>query len=836
MISLSWRHLVSQRRQLIGVALAVTLSVAFLIITQMTGSTLREGLEQTVGRNYQHIDLALTLAGDERQFSSDDLAAIDALPEVAGSQPANSFGAPYTYQGTSSFVSLARTPNEGDMRDALALERGAWPASATEIVLVDGVARDARVDVGDTIEVVLPPDSEATTMTVSGIWSGDGYFGGDYIDGFVSQATWEIVSNHTWIDGIYVTFEDGADPLAVEQSLAGLGLPSYSIQTRPDLVDVEMQDAETELALLNTGITAFGLLTIIVASLVVANTFAILIAQRTRDIALLRCAGATASQVRRLVLTEAALIGAVAAVIGVGVAWLGGSAILALIHAAWSPDFLPQSPSWPTSAPFIAIAAGVVLAVGSAWMPSRTAMQIDPLLALRSSQAVDSPMSRSLRTGLGLLCGLAGGGILLGGMAMSWSGNPAVGTLVGIVGGTVSFAGVVLCASAFVPAIARLFGRLAERIGGIPARVAASNAIRNPRRTTATAIALVIGVTLVAMMMVGAASLRQTLLGNVDARAPIDFQVTFIDDSDDATREAFVDELATVDGISALATVQQIDATFVHAETGEASLFNMQVLDPVSLGQVWRDDDLLPLADTTVVAPAWMFESLGVGDGDQVSMEVGGTITTVTMVQDLRVFDPTTVSASLPTDADTLLSGAWIGYDDGADSDAVVEEIFAMADRHGLLLQSVDVHDYRQTLESALDTMLLVVVGLLAVAIVISLIGVTNTLSLSVLERTRESALLRALGFTRKQLRWSLAVEGVLLAAVGASVGLVLGIAYGWIGTVTLVGDTFTPALAIPWGRLALVVIIALGCGMLASVLPARRAVEADPVVALAER
>lgn len=836
MTSLSWRHLMSQRRQLIGVALAITLSVAFLVITQMTGSTLRNGFEQAVGRNYQHIDLELRLAGDDRQFTTTDLAAIDDLPGVTGSQPADSFGTTYHYQGTSSFFSLTRVPDEGEMRDSLTLERGTWPTTATEIVLVDRVARDARVDVGDALDVVLPSDSEATTMTVVGIWSGTGHFGGDYIDGFVSEAAWNTLSTNIWISGIYVTTESGIDPARVEQSIAGLDLPAFNVQTRQDLVDIEMQDAAVELAMLNTGVTAFALLTIIVASLVVSNTFAILIAQRTRDIALLRCAGATASQVRRLVLTEAALIGAIASVIGVAIAWLAGTAILALIHAAWSPSFLPQTASLPLSAPIVAMVAGIVLAVASAWIPSRTAMQIDPLVALRAAQTVDSPMSRSLQTGLGLLCGLVGVGILFGGMAISWAGNPPIGTLIGIGGGTISFAGVVLCAGAFVPGIARLFGRLAGRFGGIPARVAATNAIRNPRRTTATAIALVIGVTLVAMMMVGAESLRQTLLGDIDARAPIDFQVSFIDVSDAATREAFITELSALDGIAAVTTVGMNDATFVNPETGTESLMALRTIDPAALEQVWRDDDPLPLAANTVVAPFWVFESMELEDGEKVIIRVGSVESTVTLVQDTRVQDPTTVPGMLPAGTEAMPTSLWIGYDQGADGDAVVDELFALADQHGLLLQSLDVHNYRETLESALDTMLLVVVGLLAVAIVISLIGVTNTLSLSVLERTRESAQLRSLGFTRKQLRWSLAVEGLLLAAVGASAGIVLGIAYGWIGTVTLVGDTFTPALAVPWGRLGMVVVVALGCGLLASVLPARRAAEADPVVALADR
>ncbi len=836
MISLSWRQLISQRRQLLGIALAITLSVAFLVITQMTGSTLRNGFEQSVGRNYQHIDLALTLAGDSRAFSPADLAAIEDVPGVSVSQPADSFGLTYAYQGTSSFFSLARTPDAGALKEALVLDRGSWPNATTDIVLVDRVARDARVDVGDTIDAFLPPDSTATTLTVVGIWSGEGHFGGDFIDGFVSDLTWNDVASSVWVSGIYVTLDEGADIEAVEAALSNLSLPAYSVQTRAELVDVEMQDAAVELAMLNTGVTAFALLTIIVASLVVSNTFAILVAQRTRSIALLRCAGATAGQVRRLVLIEALLIGALAGALGVGVAWLGGTALLAIIHALWPPDFLPRTAAMPATAPFIAILAGGLLAVASAWLPSRTAMRIDPLVALRASNTVESPLSPTLRTGLGLVGIFLGGAILVGGMAISWGGNPPIGTLIGIAGGTVSFGGVVLCASTFVPAIARLFGTLTGRIGGVPARVAATNAIRNPRRTTATAIALVIGVTLVAMMMVGAASLRQTLVGNIDSRAPIDFQVSFIDESDRGIREAYITDLTSLDGVAAVATIAVGDTAFIDPATGLETTTSLRVLEPAALDGVWRDSDPLPLASNSVVAPVWLLESLGVEDGASVTMVVAGVQSTVTLVQDPRTDDPTAVPAMIPNGADFEPSVLWIGYERDADANEIVDEIFTLADQHGVLLQSLDVHDYRQSLESALDTMLLIVVGLLAVAIVISLIGVTNTLSLSVLERTRESALLRALGFTRKQLRWSLAVEGLLLAAVGTSIGIVIGIAYGWIGTVTLVGDTFTPALAIPWGRLGMLVIIALGCGLLASVLPARKAAEADPVVALADR
>jgi putative ABC transport system permease protein len=145
------------------------------------------------------------------------------------------------------------------------------------------------------------------------------------------------------------------------------------------------------------------------------------------------------------------------------------------------------------------------------------------------------------------------------------------------------------------------------------------------------------------------------------------------------------------------------------------------------------------------------------------------------------------------------------------------------------------VDGYRETITDALDALLLVVTGLLAVAMLVAVIGVGNTLTLSVIERTPESALLRALGFTRRQLRQSLAVEGALLAAIGTLLGIALGAVYGWIGAVTVVGDAWPVSLAFPFARIGLVAVVAIGCGLLASVLPSRRAATADPVAALAD-
>jgi len=835
MIEMSLRHLRAQRRQLVGIALAISLSVAFLIVTQMVGSTLRSGLYESVGRSFKHVDLAMV--NDDDQFSPDDLATIGKLPGVAGTQPIDSFGAEYQLQGTRTSIHLTMTPHYAGARDDLKLASGAWPTGVNQVVLHEDVARSARVEVGDTIDLHLMYGITATPMTISGIWSGEGSFGVAPLDGFVAEATWISLFPEFLLQGIYVTLDEGAEPDNVLAEISALDLPAFEYRTRSDLVDAEMDQARAELAMLNTGITAFGLLTIVVATLVVSNTFAILITQRMRDIALLRCAGATAGQVRRLVLTEAALVGVIASIIGVLLAWIGGWAILALIQALWNPSILPGSPELSTFAAVVALIVGIGLAIAAAWVPSRTAMRIDPLVALRAAHDADASLSHRTRTAFAVMCALVGGGILLAGAAISWNGNPALGTLIGIAGGTVTFGGVIFGASVIVPLVARLLGRVTARVGGVPAMVAATNAIRNPRRTTATAIALVIGVTLVTMMAVGAESLRLTLLDQVDARVPIDYQLMFTDDANAQTRSAFVDDLALVDGLDSLATFGEIDSVIIDPVTDTRSAQYIQTVNPQALHAVWRDDNSpLPLATNVVVAPQWLFESLGLSDGNSANLEIGETSTSVTLVLDERLDSPLVIAGSIPELERARPATIWLRFANDADRDGVVNAAYDLADEHGVLLTSLNASDYRDTLETALDTMLLVVVGLLAVAIVISLIGVSNTLSLSVLERTRESALLRTLGFTRRQLRQTLAIEGVLLAAVGASIGIVLGVAYGWIGTITLVGNAYTPAIAVPWGRLGLVMLVALGCGLLASVLPARRAVSADPVVVLADR
>lgn len=264
----------------------------------------------------------------------------------------------------------------------------------------------------------------------------------------------------------------------------------------------------------------------------------------------------------------------------------------------------------------------------------------------------------------------------------------------------------------------------------------------------------------------------------------------------------------------------------------------VQGIDPARSNAVSRDPDFLSsLGPGTIIAPDYFgVDGYGWTDGSEVTVSVNGK--SLPLEVRLTSFDghPIVALPALERLASTAPpTGLWIRLDDDAASDRVIDDVYGLAEQQGVRVSIGSGNDYRESLLDALNVMLHVVTGLLAVAIVIAIVGVGNTLSLSMIERTRESALLRTLGFTRRQLRATLAIEGVLIAGIGGLIGIVTGIVYGWIGALTLIGNEWDVAFRVPIGWLMTTIVIAILTGLLASVLPARRAVREDPITALAE-
>jgi putative ABC transport system permease protein len=489
---------------------------------------------------------------------------------------------------------------------------------------------------------------------------------------------------------------------------------------------------------------------------------------------------------------------------------------------------------------------GVLMTLLAALVPARAATRVAPLAALRPAE----PVLAGTRSGrVRLIAGLTA---LLVGVALLLLGAVSVAIGQAVVGGAVSFLGIMLLAPLFIPACVAAVGRIARPLG-VPGTLAAVNAVRNPARTTASAAALMVGVTLVTMMMVGAQTARMSFDRELDENYAVDLAVTAPGSGSagpgGAAEESRLDAsaLLRVDGVQAAV---QLTPVLVTSPGDGAQL--VYAADPEEIAGVLRSEGAL--RDGMVLAPQTWEQAevtLDAGDGPAV-LPVTATdaafflpLITETTAQRLGGTPTDALSAYLGetgpdrTTVGTLASYVgstfWLRVDDGLDAEAIAEVQSRIVAVTGVSEYSVTGPAIeRLAYDQIIDVMLLIVTALLAVAVLIALIGVANTLSLSVLERRRENSLLRALGLTRAQLRGMLAVEAVLVAGVAALLGCGLGVVYGWLGAQSALGGMTPVALSVPVGQLGAVLLVAVAAGLLASVLPARRAARLSPVAGLA--
>ena len=688
------------------------------------------------------------------------------------------------------------------------------------------VSERARADVGDvlTITTIDADGNESTSRaTVTGIvdLQGDpeaGLYGRAFVTPGQAQA-WGA----TDVTELRLAATPGFDAEQVRLDAA------TALADRDVAVRTGAEQAEEAAAQLLGGTTAlaavllvFGTVAVLVAGLVIANTFAVLLAQRTRELALLRCVGATARQVRRSVLGEALVTGLVSSAIGVAAGIGLAAAVSAVVGDLDSPVPL-AGVSVPWYAVVAGLALGTLVTLLAALAPARAATRVAPLAALRP---VDQAPLRSrpglLRLVLGLLLVVPGVALLALGVVMS-------DVLIALPGGVLSFLGVVLLAQRAVPPVVAAAGRLAGRFGGVPARLAAGNATRNPRRTAATATALLIGVTLTSAMVVGSASTRASATASLEAEFPTDLVVEGYDGQLPASLPT---TLQAVDGVVATSTLLAGEVTGPDAQP----VWTYGVDSAEAAGVLRSTTEFALPGPGQALVPEWLAEGWAVADGDEVTLSGEGTSAefTVLVIDGGPLLLPVEGLQQLLPDAG--IGELWVRLgesDPDAQIDAVdrVTDVVAEVDPTAAVTGVVTLRDQ---INEVLDVLLLVVTGLLGIAVVIALIGVGNTLALSVVERRQENGLLRALGLTRGQLRGLLAWEALLVAGVAAVLGVLLGGAYGLIGAASVLGEIGEVVLVVPWLQVGAIVAVATLAGLLASVLPARRAARTSPVAAIA--
>ncbi|MGP4033166.1 ABC transporter permease [Pseudarthrobacter sp. 1C304] len=819
-------------RRFIAIILAVTIAVGFLTSTLLINSSSKASLTQSVGQGFRNAQLVLSAESDDQPGAPGVLndGTADVVRKVAGVDGIYAVRQAYVTLGegkTAVSAQLSNTP-EAAALFPVDVVQGSIPASGSEAAVDQDTATRLGLSPGSRLAItggVGPPAIELTVSAIVATSKDPRTMGTPQL--YATDTTAEMFTGPgQGFDIIQVALARGAGVSdvrdALAKSLAEGGFDGIAVRTADEQTQATVAAFTGGDDVLTTVLLAFGAVSLLVCALVVSNTFSVLVAQRTRELALLRCIGATRSQIRRSVMVEALLVGFVASVAGVAGAVALVGATVAYLKGIPESGFATLAVS--PLATGVGVAVGVLMTVLAALVPARAATSVAPLVALRPADDVLAGTKRGrLRLSIGLAL-LAGGALLLG------IGASAADLLLAVPGGMLSFVGVLMCATLFIPPLVRTVGSLAAPLG-VPGKLAAVNAIRNPQRTSATSSALLIGVTLVAMMMTGASTARASLDDVLAREYPVDISITGGLLDDPAATAAAADAARSVDGVVNVVQVPVAGAVQLNGRT--APVF---ALDPVDAGKVLQDRDLELLPNTILMPQGTMERTVTVrGAGSDVELEV--------VVAGSRLLRPV-ISAptaeflgGAPATAEKDLGSLgefWLSVEDSLSASELMDLRIALAEAVGVDESAIfGAAIERAAFEQVIDVLLSVVTGLLAVAIVIALVGVANTLSLSVLERTRESSLLRALGLTRGQLRGMLALEALLITGVAATFGCVLGALYGWLGAVTVLGRFTNVTPSLPWTQLAAVLAVALVAGLLASILPARRAARLSPVAGL---
>jgi putative ABC transport system permease protein len=558
---------------------------------------------------------------------------------------------------------------------------------------------------------------------------------------------------------------------------------------------------------------------------VISNTFSITVAQRTRENALLRAIGASRKQVMRSVMLESLLTGVVASAIGV-VAGIATAMGLEALLGSFGVDLPEGDPVVAAKTVIVSMAIGITVTLVAAYLPARRAAKVPPIAALRDV-ALDRSGRSLKRTIVGAAVSVAG--IALLAVGLSGGGVPAVG-----LGALTVFVGVAVLGPVVARPVSQVLGSPLPLLRGMTGTIARENAIRNPKRTSATASALMIGVGLIVFITVFGASARASIAQSVDDAMLGDWVVDTTWGQGGLSPEvaATIDALpesgavtavryapATIDGTSTLLSA-------VTAATAEQTIdFGLEEGSISTLGS-----DGLAVRSTVADAAGWTLGDrveLTFAETGTRSFEIDAIYTTREPMGDYAVsteaFD---ANVSEIVDALLVISNA-----DGVSMEEARAAIGgALADYPTGELQSED--EFKAGMAGEINEMLNMVYALLALAVIIALFGIANTLALSVHERTRELGLLRAVGMGRGQVRSAVRWESVIIALLGTSLGLAIGLGFGWALVRALASQGFDH-LAVPTGQLAMVVLFGAAAGIVAAALPARRAAEVDVLTAL---
>jgi putative ABC transport system permease protein len=713
------------------------------------------------------------------------------------------------------------------------LDAGRVPYGPGEIVIDRTTAADQRFGVGDRVRV-LASGGDPQPVTIVGIVDSPEFTDTVALVGYDPATAQRLLAPAPGqVSYAEVHATDGVGEQALRDRVTAALGPGYQAFTGATLAAERTKPD----SLINTILLIASVVALFTGSFLIRNTFSIILAARTRELALLRCVGASRDQLRRSILLESTVVGVLAAglglVLGVGIAWVLG----ALLHSGGAivADVTGTVPRIEPRTVLIALAVGVIVTAVSTWGPARRVTRVPPVAALRGDVFSLDRRAGRIRAVVGALACVAGVGAVLAGVLS----DPVESAF--LQGGAIACAvGVLVLAPVLARALSQLLGAPVSRIRGIVGELARGNAVRSPRRAAATLLPLVIALALMGFLATLAAGTKASSVGAFDRTIRADVRVEAAGSemhqpkmsTAAADRLAGLPELATVGAFREAEATVAGDDDFVTAADPAATA---RVVTPKMTAGALSE---LGPGGIVVSREAADAHRLAIGSPVPVRTARGERTLTVRAIFDL---DGSVLYGQLPF-RDYLITAA--DYRGMAD-DRGVTEVFAVA-RPGAggdaaraaveralsgypNLTVAGRADLRREVSSEIDPALRVYYSLFGLVILIALFGIGNTLALSVMERVREIGLLRAVGMERKQVRSMIRWEAIIIAAIGAAVGIALGTFLGWATTVTL-----DLPVAVPVGQLAVFTAFAIVAGVLAAGLPARRAARTTVLRAIA--
>ncbi|MFD5255627.1 ABC transporter permease [Streptomyces bobili] len=833
------RNVLAHKARLLMTVLAVMLGVAFVSGTLVFTNTISEAFQKSSAKGFGQVDVAVT--AESQDDEGDRIGKTPELTQALLEESAEVPGAGSVIGVVGGFTAIADKDGKlvgggfqsqggnywGDKDPRYTLKEGAAPHGPGQIALDSETARRAGYQVGDTVRLSI--DGPVLSPEITGIFTTDdgNVAAGGSLTLFDTATAQQLFGKTGTYDEIDVKAAAGTSQTALKAAL-DKALPKDLVETTTgkQLADDQAEAISASTSGLRQGLLVFAGIALFVGTFIIANTFTMLVAQRTKELALLRAVGASRRQVTRSVLIEAFVVGTAAGltglVAGVGIG-AGMRSLMGSLGATVPDGPLVVSPGTVATA----LVVGVVITMLAAWLPGRRAAKIAPVAAMSSVHATASTKSLVLRNTIGALLSGAGVAVVLAATTMSGSDGQA----------PMGIGAVLLVIGVFVltPLLSRPLIAAASpvlRIFGVSGKLARQNSVRNPRRTAATASALMVGLTLITGMTVMAGSLQKSIDKMASTAIKSDYVVSMANGNE--LSPDVEKKLRATDGVALTSPLRNAPARidgqteYVTGVTGSA----IRELTDLTLdgGSFEVGGTKVVVDDDTAASHGWKAGSdftVAYEDGEKQRLTVAGVYQGNEMIRGI-ILDNTALAPHQddPTDMQVMVKTS------GGASDATKDRLEkALGANPAIKVQSKQ--DLSDEIAQMFTLMLNMLYGLLAMAVIVAVLGVINTLAMSVFERSQEIGMLRAIGLDRRAVKRMVRLESLVIALFGGVLGIGLGVFFGWAAG-ELIGTSMpTYELVLPWARMAAFLALAAAVGVLAALWPARRAAGLNVLAAI---